>query len=297
MIWLSRRDEIAHALVLTQSFGNGSGAYLIKIILLANRGRYIALRIGVIMFIPSVRIDRDAYVSDLVKLDYRTAAVFRKYGIEFCCSGRFPLSLVCENKGLDTELLIAELKDVTRPLQQQVSLNFADWDIDFLTDYILHVHHRYLRDRLPFIKEEMERFVEEHRRKYPDLVELQDRFEALRIQMYPHLQQEEEVLFPYVRQIAHAYADNEPYAGLLVRTLRKPVEDMMKQEHDHIMESLVRMRQLSANYTPPESACVSHRLNFSLLRELDNDLAQHFYLENKILFPRAIAMENELLKG
>jgi regulator of cell morphogenesis and NO signaling len=100
-----------------------------------------------------------------------------------------------------------------------------------------------------------------------------------------------------VRQIAHAYADKEPYAGLLVRTLRKPVEDMMKQEHDHIMESLVRMRQLSANYTPPESACVSHRLNFSLLRELDNDLAQHFYLENKILFPRAIAMEKELLKG
>ncbi len=249
------------------------------------------------MFIPSVRIDRDAFVADLVKQDYRTAAIFRKYGIEFCCSGRFPLSLICENKGLDTELIISELQDATRPLQQHASLNFADWDIDFLTDYILNVHHRYLRERLPFIKEEMERFVEEHRRKYPELIELQDRFEGLRIQMYPHLQQEEEVLFPYVRQIAHAYADNEPYAGLLVRTLRKPVEDMMKQEHDHIMEALVRMRQLSANYTPPESACVSHRLNFSLLRELDNDLAQHFYLENKILFPRAIAMEKELLKG
>lgn len=248
------------------------------------------------MFLPSVRIDRDAFVTDLVRQDYRTAAVFRKYGIEFCCSARFPLSVVCDNMGLNLDEIQDELAKATRPLQMPPAINFHEWDIDFLVDYILNVHHQYLRDRLPFIKEQMSRFVVEHEEKYPGIKELQERFNTLSAHMLPHLQQEEEVLFPYVRQIAHAYTDSEPYAGLLVRTLRKPMEDTMQREHDIVMETLVRIRQLTRNYTPPENACISHRVSFSLLRELDNDLAQHLYLENGILFPRAIAMERELLR-
>lgn len=249
------------------------------------------------MFIPSVSLDRDAFVTDLVKQDYRTALVFRKYGIEFCCTGRFPLSFVCDNLGLDLEQVLSELHSATRPRQTVASLPFEEWDIDFLTDYILNVHHRYLRDRLPAIAEQLEKFVVEHQRKYPELVELKERFHALNAQMLPHLQQEEDVLFPYVRQIAHAYADDEPYAGLLVRTLRKPVEAIMHQEHDTVMQTLARMRALTNNYTAPDAACISHRVTFSLLKELDNDLTQHLYLENKILFPRAIEMERQLLNA
>ena len=249
------------------------------------------------MFLSTVRLDRDSYVSDLVKQDYRTAAVFRKFGIEFCCTARFPLSLVCENKGLELEDVLKELKAAIRPPQSVAHLPVEEWDVDFLTDYILHIHHKYLRERLPLIEEQLEKFVTEHEKKYPQLVELKERVKQMAAQIYPHMQQEEEVLFPYVRQIAHAYADNEPYAGLLVRTLRKPVETVMQHEHDVIMETLVRIRQLTGNYTPPDAACISHRVSFSLLNELDNDLTQHLYLEHSVLFPRAIAMEQSLLNG
>jgi regulator of cell morphogenesis and NO signaling len=106
---------------------------------------------------------------------------------------------------------------------------------------------------------------------------------------------EEEILFPYIRQIAHAYKSRESYAGLLVRTLRKPVENVMQHEHETISKILNRIRLLTDNYQSPPNACVSHGVTFSLLKELDNDLVQHVYLENQILFPRAIAMEKELL--
>jgi regulator of cell morphogenesis and NO signaling len=52
---------------------------------------------------------------------------------------------------------------------------------------------------------------------------------------------------------------------------------------------------LTNDYTPPSNACVSHKVTFSKLRELDNDLMQHMHLENNILFPRAIEMEKILL--
>ncbi|HPN59857.1 MAG TPA: hemerythrin domain-containing protein, partial [Chitinophagaceae bacterium] len=114
--------------------------------------------------------------------------------------------------------------------------------------------------------------------------------------MIPHLLQEEEVIFPYIRQISHAYESKESYASLLVRTLRKPVEDLMHDEHNSIGKTLTQLRELTNNYTAPENACTSHRLAYSLIKELDDDLVQHIYLENDILFPKAISMEKELLE-
>lgn len=248
------------------------------------------------MFIPSVRIDRDVFVTDLVKQDYRTAAVFRKYGIEFCCAGRWPLSIVCDNLRLDIEPILDELKAATRPLQFSATPSYQEWDVDFISDYIINVHHRYLRDRMPLIEDLLERFIDEHQKKYPELLQLKEYFHTLVTNIHPHLLHEEEVIFPYARQIAHAFTGSEPYASLLVRTLRKPVEDMMRREQDMVMALLVKMRQLTRNYSPPDSACISHKVSFSMLRELDNDLTQHLYLENVILFPKVLEMEKALLE-
>jgi regulator of cell morphogenesis and NO signaling len=114
--------------------------------------------------------------------------------------------------------------------------------------------------------------------------------------MMPHLLQEEEIIFPYITQIAHAYHNKESYAGLLVRTLRKPVEKIMHHEHELVSKSLAEMRRLTNEYILPVGACVQHKVTFSKLLEIDNDLLQHMHLENDILFPRAIAMEQELLQ-
>jgi regulator of cell morphogenesis and NO signaling len=114
--------------------------------------------------------------------------------------------------------------------------------------------------------------------------------------MLPHLQHEEEIIFPYIRQIAHAYDNKESYAGLLVRTLRKPVENVMHHEHEAVHKILGNMRQLTNHYTPPQHACTNHKVTFLKLLEIDNDLTQHMYLENDILFPRAIEMEKKLLR-
>jgi regulator of cell morphogenesis and NO signaling len=122
--------------------------------------------------------------------------------------------------------------------------------------------------------------LKDTKKKYLFLDELQEIIAQLRHSFTTHLEQEENVIFPYIRQISHAYNSRESYASLLVRTLRKPVEDIIKQEHD----------------TPPENACISQKVVFLKLKEADSDLAQHLHLENNILFPKAIAMEKELLE-
>jgi regulator of cell morphogenesis and NO signaling len=241
-------------------------------------------------------IDDHETVSDIVKRDYRTADVFRKYGIDYCCGGKISLQKACEMRDIDTGDITPDLLESMRSVSIGSNLFFNEWDIDFLADYIINVHHAYLVNNLPLLRDDLERFVQGHRKKYPFLDEVQKLFEQLSKHLIPHLQQEEEIIFPYIRQIAHAYNGQEPYARLLVRTLRKPVEDVMHHEHALFEKLLNRLRTITHNYAFPHDACTAHRVVFLKLKELDNDIVQHVHLENNILFPRAIAMEKELLQ-
>jgi regulator of cell morphogenesis and NO signaling len=235
-------------------------------------------------------------VSDIVRDDYRTADVFRKYGIDFCCGGKWSLKMVCDARNLDVAILLQELEEAVRTIQLSNKLRFEDWDIDFLTDYIVNVHHQYLRKALPEAKDYLNDFIEGHQKEFPFLSDVLKIVISLSKEMFPHLVEEEEIIFPYIRQISHAYHSKESYAGLLVRTLRKPVENVMHHEHESVSRSLHELRQLTDHYTLPERACVSHKVTYLKLLEIDNDLVQHLHLENDILFPRAIAMEKELLE-
>ncbi|MBS1655617.1 MAG: DUF542 domain-containing protein [Bacteroidetes bacterium] len=249
------------------------------------------------MFLLTNDIEKNSTVADIVRNNYRTADVFRKYGIEYCCGGNRSLEAACELAGQNYTTVLTELEEVSRTLCLPSSLLYTQWSVDFLTDYIINIHHQYLRKTLPEIQEYLDKFVSGHQKKFNYLPDLQRTFSILKKEMIPHLQQEEEILFPYIKQIAHAYEGSESYAGLLVRTLRKPVENVMKHEHESVEKLLSRMRELTDNYALPASACISHQVVFKKLLELDNDLAQHVFLENEILFPKAIAMEKELLQG
>jgi regulator of cell morphogenesis and NO signaling len=248
------------------------------------------------MFLRIMKFNGDLSVSDIVRSDYRTADVFRKYGIEYCCGGKFPLGTVCEMKGIDILKVYGELDMITRDIHISGLAEFSEWTIDFLTDYIINIHHQYLRKALPQLQEHIGRFADGHRKKFEYLDEVQRIVDQLSQYIISHLQQEEEIIFPYIRQIAHAYSAKETYASLLVRTLRKPVEDIMHHEHNTVWKSIQRLRELTSDYKVPENSCISHSVTFNKMKEVDNDLAQHMHLENDILFPRAITMEKELLR-
>jgi regulator of cell morphogenesis and NO signaling len=247
------------------------------------------------MFLQPFEINRKALVSEIVAQDYRTADVFRKHGIGYCCGGKWPLDIACEMNGVDADKLQAELETATRVINISSSLNYSEWEPDFLMSYLVNVHHHYLKVTLPQTKELLGDFVAEHTKKFPYLPELEKQFDLLVRKLPATMQREEEIIFPYIRQIVYAHKHKEPYAALLVRTLRKPVEETMLKSQDAVSDIVLSIRNLTNSYTTPENACTSHKVVNAKLKELDNDLMQHSYLEQSILFPRAIAIEKEVL--
>ena len=110
------------------------------------------------------------------------------------------------------------------------------------------------------------------------------------------MKHEEEVVFPYIKQIDSMLRRKEVYGGLFVKTLRKPLNAIVGSEQKDSTSIIEKIRACTNQYLFPANACTNHQVIFHKLKELDNDLTQHKHLENNILFPKAIAIEKELLQ-
>lgn len=235
-------------------------------------------------------------VSQMVQKDYRLADVFKKWGINYCCGGNLPLDEVCTIQNIDRTALDEDLKQATQNLSLPSSTAFEQWPLAFLIDYIIHVHHGYIKNVLPALKQFINSYVPGHLKKFPHLAEVQEAFLNLATEIEEHTEREEESIFPYVKQIINTYNRREVYGNLFVRTMSRPLADVIQKEHGRIAFHLRYLRQLTSNYSFAPDACTNYQVLYNKLKEFDADLVQHKHLENNILFPKAIKMEKSLLQ-
>jgi regulator of cell morphogenesis and NO signaling len=144
-------------------------------------------------------------ISEIVKRDYRTADVFKKFGVNYCCGGNSTVEEVCNLQNINQNSLSDSLDSATKTLVIPPWLRFDEWSVDFLVDYIINVHHAYLKQMLPSLEVQLLSFVNNHRKKHPFLDDVNNTFNTLSSFLMEHTQDEEEKLFPYIKQIYSAY--------------------------------------------------------------------------------------------
>ncbi len=235
-----------------------------------------------------MNIQPNQTVGEIVAKDYRTASVFKAYGIDFCCKGGRTLAEACTQKQLDTERLIAELEQVSTAAGSGVP-DFDSWPMDLLVDYIEKKHHRYVEARLPEILQYLDKLCKVHGERHPELFEIKEEFSKAAGELAAHMKKEELVLFPYIRKMVAEAHPAPPMFG----TVQNPIA-MMVHEHAVEGERFERIAQLTNHYTPPADGCTTYRVAFSMLKEFEEDLHMHIHLENNILFPKAIEREAQL---
>ena len=238
-------------------------------------------------------IDNHKTVGEMVAEDYRWAEIFKKHGIDFCCGGKKPLTAVCEEKQIEPQQLIENYQNLLQEGGSRPTHNFTEWEADFLADYIVNVHHKYVSENIPLLYEFTQKVARVHGGAHPELMEIARLFEAVAQEMTMHMRKEELILFPYIKRLVAAKKNQQEIAEPPFGTVENPIR-MMEEEHDRAGELMKRIRQLSDNFTLPEGACNTYRVTFAKLNEFEEDLHQHVHLENNILFPRAKAMEAEL---
>ena len=233
-------------------------------------------------------------IGQIVAKDLGKSDVFKKYGIDFCCGGEKTVRQVCAEMGIDPEPVENELrKPSSGGSSKGAHLDFDDWGLDFLADYIKNTHHKYAKKNLPEIGGYAKKVAQVHGDRHPELHKINDLVITVINEMNDHMEDEEKRLFPIIKEIVNTKEEGGNYTRQDGDTFRSIVKEHFK-EHEEVGEAVKSIRKLSRNFAIPEDACTSYKLLFKMLEDFETDLFTHIHLENNILFPKAEELELSL---
>lgn len=222
-------------------------------------------------------------IAEIVTDDIRTAEVFKKVGIDFCCGGHQNLAEACQQQNINLEELEASLEEAVTSSNSNFAHNYKDWNLDFLCDYIVNTHHKTVLRLLPQLTVYTKKIAEVHGANHPELIEIERLFAEINTELLQHLAHEEEVLFPAIKE--QLKASNETAKKTILSEITR-----MEDEHEFAGGAMDKINVLSKGYKVPEDGCNTYRVTYKLLEEFEDDLHVHVHLENNILYPKALAL-------
>lgn len=233
-------------------------------------------------------LTQEKTIGDFVAENFRTAEVFKKYNIDFCCKGGRTVEEACDSKKVSPEEIYRELEEVAN--RKSEDIDFNSWPLDLLADYVEKTHHRYVEEKSAMLIPYLNKLCKVHGERHPELFEINELFIGSAQDLAAHMKKEELILFPFIKQMVEAKKKGEALPAPRFGTVENPVA-MMKHEHEAEGERFVKIAELTNNYEFPDDACGTYQVTYRMLEDFQNDLHKHIHLENNILFPKSIAME------
>jgi len=216
------------------------------------------------------------------------AAIFDRFGIDYCCAGRQTLLEACAKSRIDPEIVIESLlANDANATSQDAPESWLNSSITELIDHIQQTHHAYLKLELPRLQLLAEKVALVHGTKDPRLLKVASIFSKMKEEIEQHTEKEDRILFPWMRQIDRGRPLSEASFGAIANPIRR-----MDADHNEAGEALMKLRELTDQYTAPASACTSWTALLAGFARLDQDLRTHIHKENSILFPKAIKKES-----
>ncbi|UMY66563.1 MULTISPECIES: DUF542 domain-containing protein [unclassified Flavobacterium] len=234
-------------------------------------------------------------IGEFVAHDFRTAAIFSRYGIDFSCRGHYTVAEACEQKGFNFKRIMTELTDTLLSEVDPV-IDFDSWPADLIVDYVEKKHHRYIMTGIPVIRHHLNRLCDAYGGTHAEVVPLRILFGEATEALMQHLKTEETVVFPHIVRLEHAAQTGVPRRLRLNQPLCEVLR-VMEREHEEEGDRFRYIARLTDHYMPPIDDCPLFRAAYTMLERFEQDLDEHIHLENNVLFPRARALEAQMLRA
>lgn len=230
-------------------------------------------------------------LAQIVTNDHRSASVFEKYNLDFCCKGKRSLAQACKEQNISIEELLPKLETIST--KSDTTFRYDKFSLTELTDYIVSTHHNYIKMQSPQIFSWLQKVALKHGDRHPELRKIVDIFSIVKADMEDHMRKEELILFPRIKELERYMKTSKGQVNLNLTYLQSPIY-MMETEHEQAGSMMNEIRNLTHNYTPPHDACMTYKLSFAALHEFEEDLHRHVHLENNVLFPKAVTLFKSL---
>lgn len=175
------------------------------------------------------------------------------------------------------------------------TVNFNEWDINSLIDLIIKPYHFKTKKDIVIIYDLAQNVFVNHRKKHPEIVKLVEALFLFFDDLSFHLKKEEQILFPNIIQLTekktHVESMNYTTFGMI-----KELALIMQQEHQAVIKQLDFFRRITNNYLIPKDGSIAYKDLIERMKRFEKNLLEHIALENSILFPNAIRMDEKYLE-
>ncbi len=231
-------------------------------------------------------------ISDLVERDTVYAHVLFYFGIRFYEYADQTLAQVCLQKGLNVEKVLQELESPDKNFQEE-DLPLISYPIDLIIEYLKHAHFLFVKHKLPFIG----RLVETFKANHTDYVlvekDLKVLFPLFMEDFIHHIYEEEDTLFKHIKLLQRAttgkFNPSQVYYKLEKYSLQR-----FALEHEAHEDEMAGIRRITKDYFLAANAPLHVKVIYAELIAFEKSLQAHARIENEILFPKAMALENQV---
>ena len=229
---------------------------------------------------------KEKTIADIVTADIRTASIFKRHGIDFCCGGGKILSDVCKEKKIRVSKITNEIQKLNSINKEK---NYNKMSVNALIKHIIETHHKYVKEKIPTIKDFAKKVSKVHGKNYPETNLIYHLFLRLSDELLDHINKEEEILFSKIKILVDKTYSKSVFFSY--GTISNPIK-MMEMEHESAKKVLKEIEELSNKYNSPPSACNTYKALYNSLKEFQDDLHIHIHLENNILFPKVMKFDD-----
>jgi regulator of cell morphogenesis and NO signaling len=237
---------------------------------------------------------KDKRIAELVDQNYVHAYVLFYFGIKFYEYSEFTLEQVCQKRGLRTEQVVKELESPT--YLQEADLPLISYPIDLIIEYLKHSHFVFIKHKLPYIARLVEAF-RAHNESFVSIEkDLKIVFPLFVEDFIEHIYEEEDTLFHFILALEKA-SKTSFSPGKLYYLLEKNSVHKFAMEHEAHDDEMEGIRKITRNYQLDANAPLHVKVIYSELKSFEKSLITHARIENEILFPKAMAIENTVRKS
>jgi regulator of cell morphogenesis and NO signaling len=229
-------------------------------------------------------------INQIVDENYVNASVLQYFGIAFYDYSDKTLEQVCAEKGLKLEMVLNKMASITEvPVLSPLSL--VDYPVDLVVEYLKHMHHKFVKESLTYISNLIKNVEDESLTIVQDLKFV---FPLFVQEFIEHIYEEEDTFFSYILMLNKAIEKGHHEVAVLQKEIQKnALIDFVKEHeaHDDVMKGI---RNITNNYEVSASTSLHLKVIYFALKQLEMDLKNHARIENEVLFPKAVELENKV---
>ena len=232
-------------------------------------------------------------LAEVILQNYHLIPIITRFGVKFGFGDK-SVEQICEEYNIHTEFFI-EIVNAFNDEDYSPTQKLKSLPLHITVNYLLKSHHYFNQVKLPLIEKLIRKLTWKDIDNKKNKSILDKFFNQYREEVVEHTVHEENEVYPFILEIEKNYKAkkiDQEFANVLKN---KSLKDYA-ETHDDLNSSLLDLKNIIIKYLPPadNSDVIQQILNE--IFDLEKDMEDHTKIEDAVVVPVVLKMENELRK-